>query len=223
MSTVNAATATQQAASQQQSADTSQSAAPQIGEEFNTFIRLLTAQVRNQDPLSPMDSTQFVEQLATFSTLEQQVRSNDSLQSIATMIGDLSSMLASEWLGKTVSVESSWVPYSGKPVDYSVKVPDDADGAILNVRNGSGEAVWSEELDLSEESFNWNGATTSGETAEESLYEFGIDLYQGDQYIGTVAPQVITEVTEVASENGTMRLGTSSRLSADMASVRRVD
>ena len=44
-----------------------------IGEEFNSFIQLLTAQVRNQDPLAPLDSTQFVEQLATFSTLEQQV------------------------------------------------------------------------------------------------------------------------------------------------------
>lgn len=60
-----------------------------IGAEFDSFIRLLTAQVQNQDPLSPLDSTQFVEQLATFSALEQQVQTNTHLQSIADLVRSL--------------------------------------------------------------------------------------------------------------------------------------
>ncbi|MEZ5946734.1 MAG: flagellar hook capping FlgD N-terminal domain-containing protein [Hyphomonas sp.] len=68
MTTINSATS-----SGTTSGIASTATQPGIGEEFNSFIQLLTAQVRNQDPLSPMDSTQFVEQLATFSTLEQQV------------------------------------------------------------------------------------------------------------------------------------------------------
>ncbi|MEE2878915.1 MAG: flagellar hook capping FlgD N-terminal domain-containing protein [Pseudomonadota bacterium] len=223
MSTVNPAASTQ-TTTQQSGVATSPTENPQIGEEFMSFIRLLTAQVQNQDPLEPMDSTQFVEQLATFSNLEQQVRGNESLESIATMIGDLHSMLASEWLGKTVSVESSWVPYSGEAVKYGFNSPDGADGAILNVRNGQGETVWKEILDLSDEQYSWDGVTNSGtKVAADSLMEFGIDLYQGETYLGTVAPQVITEVTDVASENGTLRLGTSSRLTADMETVRRLD
>ena len=55
---------------------------PAIGKEFNSFIKLLIAQMRNQDPLAPIDSTQFVQQLATFSSLEQQVNSNTQLGSI---------------------------------------------------------------------------------------------------------------------------------------------
>lgn len=223
MSTVNSATSTQTTA-QQSGVATSATNAPQIGEEFNSFIKLLTAQVQNQDPLSPMDSTQFVEQLATFSTLEQQVRGNDSLASIATMISDLHAMLASEWLGKTVSVESSWVPYTGSAIDYQINAPDEANAAILTVRDGQGETVWSEELDLSQAGFSWDGATNSGVKPEsDTLFEFGIDLYDGDTYLGTVAPQVITEVTNVANENGTMRLGTSSRLTTDVARARRLD
>lgn len=57
-----------------------------VGEEFSTFLTLLTAQIRNQDPLAPLDSTQFVEQLATFSGLELQATANNSLETIANLL-----------------------------------------------------------------------------------------------------------------------------------------
>ncbi len=57
-----------------------------VGEEFSTFLSLLTAQIRNQDPLSPLDSTQFVQQLATFSSLELQATGNNHLEAIANML-----------------------------------------------------------------------------------------------------------------------------------------
>lgn len=58
------------------------------GEEFTTFLTLLTAQIRNQDPLAPLDSTQFVEQLATFSNLELQAEANQTLESIARLLDE---------------------------------------------------------------------------------------------------------------------------------------
>ena len=60
--------------------------APDTGEEFDTFLRLLTAQIKNQDPLEPLESTQFVEQLATFSGLELQANANNILEDIAAML-----------------------------------------------------------------------------------------------------------------------------------------
>ncbi len=60
--------------------------APQVGEDFSTFITLLTAQIRNQDPLAPLDSTQFVEQLATFSNLELQAKGNQTLEEISRLL-----------------------------------------------------------------------------------------------------------------------------------------
>lgn len=56
------------------------------GEEFSTFLTLLTAQIQNQDPLAPLDSTQFVEQLATFTNLELQAKGNNSLDLIAALL-----------------------------------------------------------------------------------------------------------------------------------------
>jgi len=56
------------------------------GEEFDTFLTLLTAQIKNQDPLAPLDSTQFVEQLATFSSLELQATGNNHLEQISRLL-----------------------------------------------------------------------------------------------------------------------------------------
>lgn len=216
MSTVTNTTTTQ--ATQQSSA--SSAATQQFGEEFNNFIKLLTAQVQNQDPLSPMDSTQFVDQLATFSSLEQQVQTNSSLGGISSLIGDLHTMFASEWLGETVTIESSWVPYTGSEIRYLTNSPEGADSAYLTVRNSDGELIWSEQLDSDSSVHTWNGQTNSGETiAEDELFEFSIDYYKGSEYISLGAPQLITTITEVGSENGTLRFGTSSHLSADLYSV----
>ena len=222
MSTVTSATNTQtNTTAQQQTAQLSQ---PQMGEEFDNFLKLLTAQLRNQDPLSPLDSTQFVEQLATFSSLEQQVRGNASLESMASMIGDIHAMFASEWIGKSVTVESSWVPYSGQSVDFMVNAPDAADKAILNIKDSAGETIWTNALDLSDETHSWNGQTLSGvEAQSDQIFEFGIDLYSGTNFLGTAAPQVKTTVTNVANENGTMRVGTSSNLSASVDKVSKID
>jgi len=69
-----------QVANQVQAADATS------GEEFDTFLQLLTAQIRNQDPLAPLDSTQFVEQLATFSNLELQASGNQTLDAISAQL-----------------------------------------------------------------------------------------------------------------------------------------
>ena len=224
MSTINAATNNQQSQASTTTSNTaSQTGAEKMGDEFNNFLKLLTAQVRNQDPLSPLDSTQFVEQLATFSSLEQQVRGNSSLESIAGMIGDLHAMFASDWIGKTVTVESSWVPYSGDAVSFKVNAPETVDKAILNITNSAGETLWTEALDLDEEQYAWDGRTVSGvDASTDEVYQFGIDLFSGTNFVGTVAPQVITQVTDVGTESGTLKIGTSSKLSANVDQVHKV-
>lgn len=163
----------------------------EIGEEYNSFLKLLTAQLRNQDPLAPLDSTQFVEQLATFSSLEQDVKSNSSLDVIAAKMSDLYAIAASQWIGQTVSVETSWVPFSSQALDFAIAIPDDADRAILSVKNSAGGVVWTETLDPEAASFSWDGRNqATGEMSPAGQYQFGVELYRSDEYYGTVAPQL---------------------------------
>ena len=192
-----------------------------IGEEFNTFIQLLTAQVKNQDPLSPLDSTQFVEQLATFSSLEQQVQSNQSLTQISSLIGDLNSLAAQEWLGEEVTIQSSFIPYLGDTVEFNISPPSGTDTAILTVRDPNGVVILSEVLDQSQPRQNWDGRLTGGATAlPGTLYNVSVDYYANGEFTTSEAPEFVTTVTETSNENGKLKLGTALRLVADAEDVK---
>lgn len=209
---------------QTQSGASTATTTPGIGREFESFIRLLTAQIRNQDPMAPLDSTQFVEQLATFSALEQQVRSNVSLESIATMIYDLGALVAGQWLGKTVSFESSWIPYTGSDIEFSADIPAGTDHSALTIRDANGQVIWTETLAPGASSYSWDGRTASGSTVPvDSVLQFRIDTYKDNQQTGSVAPRVITTVTSIGSEDGSLRVGTASKLSAELSNIQLVD
>jgi flagellar basal-body rod modification protein FlgD len=165
---------------------------PAFGQEFNSFIKLLTAQVRNQDPLSPLDSTQFVEQLATFSSLEQQVNTNTNLKSISTMISDLAKTMTAQSPGQPLSLQSSWLPFSGDSVQFSGEMPAGTSRGVLTIKNETGQAVWTETLGIGGV-YSWDGRTTSGSQAPTGdLYEYSIDTYNAaGEYTGSVAPRPI--------------------------------
>lgn len=207
----------------QSAAATSSGSAAEMGEEFNSFIKLLVAQVRNQDPLSPLDSTQFVEQLATFSSLEQQVQSNQSLQYIATLMADVQAALASQWIGQTVSVESSWVPYDSNPVDFEFDMPEGATSAVLTVRDNEGNPVATKDLDTSLDRQVWDGTDKDGKPVVAGLYQISIETYSNNEYFGSVTPRLITTVTNVSSENGQMRVGTAAGFAVDISEVKKVE
>lgn len=198
---------------------------PAIGEEYNTFLRLLTAQIRNQNPLEPLDSTQFVEQLATFSSLEQQVRSNDRLESIEQIMSSLLSTVANEWIGTKVAIKSSWAPYTSQPIQLQTDaIPENADRAVLTIRDTSGKVAWSETLDPKASTYSWDGRTQSGKpAATDGLYQFNIEVYRNGELAGAITPRIITTVTNVASENGKLRIGTSSHLTTDLSNARKVE
>lgn len=194
-----------------------------MGQEFNSFIKLLTAQVRNQDPLSPMDSTQFVEQLATFSTLEQQVKSNASLTSIAGMLSQLNALTAGEWLGQDISFVSGWAPLADDPVEFTYTPPDGTDTVKLTVLDANGEVVWTESLDPSKAKYAWNGRTSDGTSAPRGeMYEFVIESYSGDELLATGSPRLLSTVIDIISEEGRIRVGTAAGMTVDLAKVRKV-
>lgn len=204
--------------------DVSGAATQSIGKEFNSFIQLLTAQIRNQDPLSPMDSTQFVDQLATFSSLEQEVRSNSHLENIASLIGGLhSSIIAGQWLGETVAINTSWAPFEGNPVEYVVDIPEDVDETVLKVRDSTGNEVWSETVDPTKDSYFWNGdVKSSDDPAADGLYQYEIQMYKDGELVRTTSPRFITTVTGVTSaDDGTLMVGTALNMTTDLTNVQK--
>lgn len=194
-----------------------------IGEDFDTFLQLLTAQIKNQDPLAPLDSTQFVEQLATFSSLEQQVETNNTLGSIASMIGDLHSALANEWLGQDVAVSSKHVAYEGKPIEFEVDPAFAYDQAILTVTDSQNKVVWQEALDPNQQRHTWNGSIADQSVpAGSGVYEFQVDLFSNGQAIASTQAEIVSKITNLANENGQLKLGTNNYLTTDLNNVRKL-
>ncbi len=195
-----------------------------IGEDFDTFLQLLTAQIKNQDPLAPLDSTQFVEQLATFSSLEQQVETNNTLGSIASMIGDLHSALANEWLGQDVAVSSQHVAYEGEPVEFEVDPAFNYDQAVLTVTDSQNNVVWQETLDPEQQRHTWNGSVLNqSEPANSGVYEFQINLFANGQPIASTQAEIVSKITNLANENGQLKLGTNNYLTTDLNNVRKLE
>jgi flagellar basal-body rod modification protein FlgD len=155
-----------------------------IGKEFNSFIKLLTAQVKNQDPLSPLDSTQFVEQLATFSALEQQVQTNSTLQGIAAGISQLQGMASALWAPGSNQPSASWLGYEGGDVTFSFDQPQGIDTATLIVRDASGQDISRTTLTPGAEAYAWDGIDLA--PGERRMLQFSIELGANGSVAGYV-------------------------------------
>ncbi|MBA3326649.1 MAG: hypothetical protein H0T41_15730 [Rhodobacteraceae bacterium] len=205
--TPTAQTATAQGAA----AQTAAAAKKQKGEEpaatgaaatdFQTFLTLLTTQLKNQDPLKPMESTEFVAQLASFSSVEQQIRTNDRLEDIFDALGGGTSAGLADWIGKEVRAPAQG-NFAGVPVEIEATPLDGADRAVLVVKNDFGQVVARRAVEPAAEALSWNGQDELGASLPHGRYGFEIESYAGEDLLGTAAGQVFATVSEVRIEDG---------------------
>ncbi len=171
------------------------------GGDFQTFLTLLTAQMRNQDPLKPMDSTEFVSQLASFSAVEQQVRSNDRLQGILDVLSGGTPAGLAEWIGRDVRVAAS-TDYSGTPVEVALSPHEGADRGVMVVKNDFGQEVARVAVDGDAETATWDGTDSAGRQAATGRYSFSLESYAGSTLLATSSGAVFSTVREVRMKDG---------------------
>ncbi len=121
-----------------------------VSSDFETFLRMLTVQMQNQDPLNPVDSSDYAVQLATFSSVEQQVLTNDLLRSMSGQLAGGSLGQLAGWVGMEALARVP-VAFNGDPVNLRPDYAEQADAAKLVVRDAAGEIVAREPLTLSQE------------------------------------------------------------------------
>ena len=152
--------------------------------DFETFLTLLTTQMRNQDPLQPMESTEFIGQLATFSGVEQQVRSNERLDGILSALGGETSAGLAAWIGREVRAPAA-AEYSGDPVKVGFTAADGADKTVLVVTNAFGSVVARRAVEGGATEATWDGTDDLGSAAAHGDYSFTVESYEGDTLLGT--------------------------------------
>lgn len=178
-----------------------QSAVTAAAGDFQTFLTLLTTQMRNQDPLKPMESTEFVAQLASFSAVEQQVRSNDRLDSIIEALTGGSAAALAEWIGTDVRAPAS-ADFDGTAVEVGVVPEAGIDAAVLVVRNDFGSVVARRAVDPDATTVTWDGLDEMGSALAHGRYSFSIESYSGENLVGTQAGSVFSSVREVRLVDG---------------------
>lgn len=178
-------------------------AAEKISSDFETFLNMLTVQLRNQDPLDPMDSAQFSMQLATFSGVEQQVRTNDLLTSLLDQSGNLGLSQISDWIGQEALAPTS-IQFSGEPLDlYSAPV-DGADSAYLVAKNELGQEVGRTAIDPDDNSIRWMGIGADGQQMLSGVYSFFVESYGGTDLLSTTQASGYSLVSGVSSNQGVL-------------------
>ena len=164
--------------------------------DFDTFIKLLTAQAKYQDPLEPMDNTEYASQLAEFSMVEQQVLTNDNLGSALEQLG-LGNMAAlTGWVGMQVRAATAASFDGVNPVNVSPNPAAAADEVTLVVRNADGDEVNRIELPVSAEPYDWDGTDFSGDMAPAGDYTFIVESSVDGEVVLSEMAEVYTTVQE---------------------------
>lgn len=134
-------------------------------QNFNTFLTLLTTQLKNQDPLNPTDTSQFTNQLVSFSEVEQQIKTNSQLTALVTGQNTGQAISALPLVGRTIEYTGDQTVLQSAKATFSYTLPTTAAGASLRVQDANGATVFSQSADPSagHHNFVWNGQTNSGQ------------------------------------------------------------
>lgn len=180
-----------------------------LATDFSDFLTLLTTQLQNQDPLDPMDSTEFTNQLVQFSQVEQQINTNQKLDSLVSLQLSSSISAALGYVGLDASYVSNDVYFDGtNDMKISYSMAESAVKTTLNVYNSEGEKVYSSSVDgdVGINEFVWDGKDEFGNTVPEGTYNIKIDALNADDQ--AVASTVVVQgvVRGIETQDGEILL-----------------
>jgi flagellar basal-body rod modification protein FlgD len=172
-----------------------------ISSDFETFIKMLTAQMENQDPLNPLDSQDFATQLATFSGVEQQVKTNDLLAALGSQmqLSGLGEMAG--WVGMEARIGAP-AHFDGSPIEVIPNPPAFSDSAELVVYDQNDLEVDRLPIPVSDEAVFWMGAAQDGSPLEIGTYSFSVEAKSNGKVIDAHTPDVFAEIHEVRLVDG---------------------
>lgn len=185
-----------------QTSTAAQEASDALSSDFETFLLMLTTQMENQDPLNPIESQDFAVQLATFSGVEQQVRTNDLLESLAGGLGASGIAQLAGWVGMEAR-STSPAQFKGVPLTLAPQAAPGADSAVLVARNSFGLEVSRQEIPLGQDTIEWAGTAQNATPLPEGQYSFTLESYSEGEVTAVSAVASYARVTEARQgENG---------------------
>jgi len=190
----NSPTSNNSASSSSSSTDDSRSS---LASNFQTFLTLLTTQLQNQDPTSPMDSNEFTQQLVMYSQVEQQIDTNSKLDSLISLSTSQSSNLAMSYLGKSITLTDGTGQLASGSASWVYGLDNNAKATTLTIKDSSGTVVWSGsgKTLAGTNTLTWDGKDSLGNQLGDGLYTLTVSATAAD---GTAVTTSVASSAKVA-------------------------
>jgi len=166
-----------------------------LSQNFNTFLTLLTTQLQNQDPLSPLDTNQFTQQLVSFSQVEQQINTNSNLTQLIALQGAGESIAALPLVGQNIEYNAPTAPLSNGQANFVYNLPSASASTALTIVNANGNIVYTQpgETAAGTHVFTWDGKTNAGAQLPDGNYTLQI------QAVGTGNTKLTPSIASVGA------------------------
>ncbi len=176
------------------------------------FLNILLTQLKNQNPLDPMDTKEFTGQLAQFSALEQQINTNVKLDSLLESINTNASSSAFSYIGKEADVATPMTAYQGGAADWTYTLPSDAKKVTFKVMDSAGNILsqaTQNDLDAGSYGFKVDAADFSPAPAEGTVLTLKIEATDADDkaITSTITTTVLIDGVETGEDGVDMRAG----------------
>ena len=170
----------------------------EIASNFTTFLQLLTTQLQNQDPLSPMDTNQFTQQLVEFASVEQQMKSNDSLTTLVSLEQAAQSTQALALVGATVVVDGSTTQLTNGKANWSLNVTKPAT-ATVTIKDATGQTAYTSTFGVNPgtQNFTWDGHGTNGTLWPDGAYTMTATAADASGQSTAISTQIQARVDSV--------------------------
>ncbi|MDF1791361.1 MAG: flagellar hook capping FlgD N-terminal domain-containing protein [Thalassobaculaceae bacterium] len=169
-----------------------------LADQYDQFLTLLTTQLQNQDPLNPMDNNQMVDQLVNFASVEQQIKANDNLESLISLLNSSADAAAVSYIGKDVQVEGDITHFDGEnDITFGYKPAKAAEELSIKIYNSSGELVREipGQTSAQRHEVTWDGTDENGEVVDPGLYYFAVAAKDADDKTVKATPDITGHVT----------------------------
>jgi flagellar basal-body rod modification protein FlgD len=170
----------------------------EIASNFTTFLQLLTTQLKNQNPLDPLDTNQFTQQLVQFAGVEQQMKSNDQLASLVSLEKSAQASTALAYVGSTVVVDGSTTPLANGSATWSLNVTKPSSASIV-IKDSTGQTAYSGTYGVNpgNQQFTWDGHGNDGRVWPDGNYTLSASAVDANQQSVAISTEVQATVDSV--------------------------
>ena len=190
--------------SEVQSGTKSGNAAASLQEDLNRFLNLLVTQLKNQDPLDPMDSNEFTSQLVQFASVEQQIYQNSNLEELVAIqqTNQVSSLV--NFIDKTIEVSGQKFPLENGRAEFTYTMPQGAKSASIIIRDETGRTVYEQNanLDQGKHKFVWDGTDRNGMQVDDGTYTAVVTGLDRENELLEIGQTVFGRVTGMGVQGG---------------------